>query len=257
MRVAAGWPLMAAVCFWLALPLTAAAADVPPLHQHVNDYASLLSPAAAQQLEARLSAFEAQTGHQFALLTIQSLNGEPLEEYSIKLAEKWKVGRSKQDDGLILLIAAQDHKMRIEVGYGLEGDIPDAIASRVIREQLSPAFKQGDYEGGIRAAFGTLIRAAGGKDDEPPQQQPAPRRVHHRGGGFPVGLLIAIALFVIFSNFTGGGGFGRRRRGVFLPMGFGGGWGGGGGGWGGGGGGGGGWGGGGGGFGGGGASGDW
>src|SRR5262249_20887375 len=113
------------------------AADVPKLQGHVNDYARLLPAERAQALEARLADYERGSGHGFALLTLASLNGDALEDFSIHVAEQWKLGRKGKDDGLILLIVRDDRKMRIEVGYGLEGEIPDAIASRVIREVLA------------------------------------------------------------------------------------------------------------------------
>jgi uncharacterized protein len=244
------------------LLLTAAVAqalELPRLAGRVNDYAALLPAATAQQLEARLAAFEAKTGHQYALLTVPSLQGLPIEEYGIKVAEAWRLGDQKRDDGLLLIIAQQDRKMRIEVGYGLEGEIPDAVASRVIREVLQPAFRRGDYPGGISAAFDVLIQAAGG--DGQPVAQPQ-RGAGRSGTGIsPLLIFVIVLVFLAFSSFGSRGGPGRRRR-YFGPLGGFGGFGGGGfggGGFGGGGfgGGGGGFGGGGGGFGGGGASGDW
>ncbi|MET0391025.1 MAG: TPM domain-containing protein [Polyangiales bacterium] len=235
------------------------ALDIPQLRGRVNDHVGLLPAEAAQQLETRLSNFEASTKHQFALLVVPSIGDTPIEEYALKVAEAWRLGDQKRDDGLLLIIAQRERKMRIEVGYGLEGEIPDAVASRVIRDVLRPAFKRGDYTYGIAAAFDVLIRSAGGDGEAPPQ--PTQRAVGSRGGGHGGGgipfFLIAVVVFVIFHALSGGFSRGRGRRGgYFGPIGFGGGgFGGGGGGWGGGGGGG--FSGGGGGFGGGGASGDW
>jgi uncharacterized protein len=236
------------------------ALEVPRLAARVNDYAGLLPSASAQQLESRLAAFEAKTGHQYALLTVPSLQGLPIEEYSIKVAEAWRLGDAKRDDGLVLIIAQQDRKMRIEVGYGLEGDIPDAVASRVIRDVLQPAFRRGDYPGGINGAFDVLIQAAGG-DGQPVAQTPRARPSSQ--GISPLAIFVIVLIFLALTSFGSRGGPGRRRR-SWGPMGGLGGFGGfggggfGGGGFGGGGGGGGGFGGGGGGgFGGGGASGDW
>jgi uncharacterized protein len=249
---------------WLAAaPSGASAPEVPHLEGRVNDNAGMLTADAARALDAKLAAFEQQTGHQFALLSVPTLNGEDIEGYSIHVAEQWKLGDKRRDDGLILVVALNDHKMRIEVGYGLEGDIPDAISSRVIREVLQPAFRNQDYAGGLNAAFDVLMRAAGGDASALPQQ-PDPRRVQqprHARGEFPIGLVGIVVIFIIFSFFSGGSG-GSRRRGFWGLGGFGGGgFGGGGGGFGGGGfgggGGGGGFSGGGGGFGGGGASGGW
>jgi uncharacterized protein len=251
-----------ALVAWLCLAQSVVHAfDVPQRTGWVNDHANMLPVSVARQLDARLEAFEKLRGHRFALLTIPSLNGVPIEEYAIKVGDAWQVANRKRDDGLLMVIARDDHKLRIEVGYGLEGVIPDAVAARVTREILTPALQRGDAASGIMSAFDALIAAAGGDNGAQPVQHTQPRQ--QGGRGIPVGLLIGLAIFLIFNSFTGG--FSRRRRGGFYgPIGFGGGgFGGGGGSWGGGGGGGGGgWGGGGGdgggsGFGGGGASGSW
>jgi uncharacterized protein len=222
----------------------------------VNDQANLLTASERSALEGKLAAYEQKTGQQFALLTVSTLDGQPIEDFGIKVADKWKLGDKKRDDGLILIVVPQDRKMRIEVGYGLEGDVPDAIAARVIREVLTPAFRQGQFAAGIDNAFSVLMQAASG--EAPPQAvEQQPQRRERRKGAWSVlsPLILPLVLFLIFSSFFGGGR--RRRRTMFGGPFIGGGWGGGG--WGGGGGGGGGgWGGGGGGgFGGGGASGNW
>lgn len=239
---------------------TAHAFDVPALHGHVNDYANVLSSSEQQALEQKLTSYEQQTSHQFALLTVKSLDGQPIEELGIKVGESWKLGRKKTDDGLVLIVAPNDHKMRIEVGYGLEGVIPDVIAARIIREVLTPAFRAQTFALGINQAFDALMRQARG-EQALPAAAPTARRQHANGlWALLSPLLIPFLLFSLFSGLFGRG----RRRGYYGGgpfIGGGGGWGGGGGGggWGGGGGGGGGggFGGGGGGFGGGGASGDW
>ena len=137
----------------------APAFQVPELRGHVNDYAFVLSGADTQRLETRLREYEAKTGHQFALLTVPSLNGVPLEQYSIGVAQAWRLGRAKADDGLLMVVAIIDRKARIEVGYGLEGVIPDAIAARVVRETLKPAFVENAFASGIDAGFEVLIKA--------------------------------------------------------------------------------------------------
>ena len=200
----------------------AAVADVgafvaPTLGGPVNDQVSLLPEDDARRLESRLRRFQAKTGHQFALLIVPSLGGLPIEEYSLKVAEAWRLGDKTRDDGLLMIIAQQDRKMRIEVGYGLEGDIPDAIASRVIREVLRPAFQRGQYAYGIAAAFDVLIRAAGGDGEEAPQAPVQPRHTTHGGGGGIPFFLIVIVLFVIVNVVSRGSG--RRRPGYFGPVG--------------------------------------
>ena len=247
--------------FALALATFAAssaqALAVPALRGHVNDYAHVLDPQHAQALEQKLMDYEQANEHQFALLTVPSLEGDSLEEFSIHVAESWKLGHKGKDDGLIMLIVPNERKMRIEVGYGLEGVIPDAVASRVIREVMTPAFRRSDFAGGIDAAFDALIHAAGDPNVARDARSRAERDRSQPFWALFGPLLFPLLLFILISAIFGGR---RRRSGFFGPMMWGsGGWGsGGGGGWGGGGGGGGGWGGGGGGgFGGGGASGNW
>lgn len=170
------------------------ALDVPPLRGRVNDLAGLLSDADRAALETFLADYERGSGHQFALLTVPSLEGDSLEGFSIRVVEQWQLGDDQQDDGLLLLFAKADRKMRIEVGYGLEGDIPDAIAARVVREILQPAFRKGDFYGGIHAAFVQLMAVAGGES----MPAPAPEQGSGDSGGGSFGLffLILVALFL-------------------------------------------------------------
>jgi uncharacterized protein len=203
----------------------ASALDVPALKGRVNDYAGLLSPETSQRIEARLEAYEKKTGHQIALLTVPSLEGDPIEDFGIRVGETWKLGRSGQDDGAILIISKGDRAWRIETGYGLEGDLPDALAGRIGRERLIPAFRRGDYEGGIDAALGAMIAATGG-DGEPLGDRPPQAARERRGPSLGTWLpLVLFLVFFVFPWFGGGGRGGRGRRGnmFFLPGGFGGG----------------------------------
>src|SRR6478736_2188298 len=160
------WLLLA---LFVALPAVAQERAVPPLTAHVNDTANLLSPAARAQLEQKLSDYEQKSGHQFALLTIDSLQGDALESFSIRVVEAWKLGKKGKDDGLLLLVANKEHKLRIEVGYGLEGDITDAFSARVIRNVVVPAMRAGKADSGLDQAFGLLMQKALGEDVAPPQ----------------------------------------------------------------------------------------
>jgi uncharacterized protein len=249
------------LAFGLIAAGEARALDVPALTAHVNDYAHVLPPERAQALEAQLSAHEQQTGQQFGLLTVSSLQGLAVEEFGIRVAEQWKLGHKGKDDGLIMIVAPVEHKARIEVGYGLEGDIPDAVAARVMRELMVPAFQQGDYAAGIQAGFVALRRAGGGTVS--PDEAPPPARARRQKALGGLGPLFPFLFLLLLLKLFGGGGRGRGlggfATGALLGSAMRGGYGGrGGGGWGGGGGGGGGWGGGGGGgFGGGGSSGSW
>jgi uncharacterized protein len=241
------------------------ALEPPALSGRVNDYAHLLPAETARALTDRLAAHEQKTGHQFVVLTIPSLEGDPLEDFSIRTVEKWKLGHAKVDDGLLLLVVQRERKVRIEVGYGLEGHITDALSSRIIRNTIVPAFRGGDYAGGIEQGVFALLRADG---DDP---GPAARTVRgapppSSGSGsslWPLLFFAPIVLLFLWLRGRGSGGYGPGGRlgGGYYGRGYRGGYWGGGGGFGGGGfgggGGGGGFSGGGGGFGGGGASGSW
>ena len=213
--------LLAALLVW-AMPARAELA-IPKLTQHVTDQAHVLPPEAAQRLEQTLTEYERATGHQFALLTLASLEGAPIEDYSIRVAEAWRLGDAKRDDGLILIVAQADRKMRIEVGYGLEGAVPDALAARVIRHQLTPAFRQGKFDTGIEQAFDTLMKAAKG---EAVRVGPPPER-EKKGSRLTSLLPVLFWVALLGISVLGGLGRGRGRRGggVFIG-GFGGGFGG-------------------------------
>jgi len=125
---------------------TALALDVPRLTGRVNDYADLLSSDAEIRIEQKLAMLEKDTGAQVAVLTIQSLEAESLEEYSLRVAETWALGRGDQDDGALLLIARNDRKMRLEVGYGLEPTLTDIMSKRILDQVLRPRFRAGDFD---------------------------------------------------------------------------------------------------------------
>ena|SRR3989442_71601 len=136
------------------------ALDVPPLTGRIVDTAHLLPVDLASSLLAELATHEARTGNQVALLTLPSLEGEPLEEFSHRVATTWKLGQKGTDNGVLVLVVPGERKVRIEVGYGLEGTLTDAKSSRIIREEMVPRFRDGDFSGGIaaglRAVLGTI-----------------------------------------------------------------------------------------------------
>ena len=153
------------LCFSFLLEASSAfALDVPDKPQsYVNDYASILSAGARQDLENVLGTFEKETSNQVFVAIFQGLDGQALEDFSIKLAEKWKVGTKKNDNGILLLIFRDDHAVRIEVGYGLEGALPDVLAGQIIRNEITPAFRQGDYDGGVSKAVNAILQATRGE----------------------------------------------------------------------------------------------
>ncbi len=153
-----GW---LALCLVLGLGQAWAQVPVPALKSRVTDLTGTLDAASRQSLEARLAQLEQAKGAQLAVLLVPTTQPETIEQFSLRVAEAWKLGRKGVDDGVLLLVAKNDRTLRIEVGYGLEGAIPDAVAKRVIAETITPRFKQGDFPGGIQAgvdALGRLIQ---------------------------------------------------------------------------------------------------
>ena len=161
-----------AAAFLLAILLAGLAlaeVAIPPLRARVTDLTNTLTAEQRQTLEQQLAAFEARHGSQIAVLIVPTTEPEAIEQYGIRVAENWKLGRKGIDDGVLFLVALADRALRIEVGYGLEGAIPDAVAKRVIAEIVVPYFKQGDYYGGIRAGVDRLIRIVEGEPLPPPE----------------------------------------------------------------------------------------
>lgn len=179
---------------------------VPPLVHQVTDLTGTLTAAQQAALESKLAQFEQEKGSQIALLMVPTTQPETIEQYSIRVVDVWKLGRKKVDDGILILIAKDDRKMRIEVGYGLEGVIPDAVAKRVIAEVMTPHFKQGDFYGGINAAADTLIGLIGGEALPAPQRQAAGKGGWE--GMLPLllfgGIVVGGLLRAIFGSVLGG-----------------------------------------------------
>ena len=155
-----------------ALARAALALDVPYLSGRVNDDAHLLDAQTASNLERTLKEYESKTGRQFVVLTIPSLENDALEDYSIKVARAWKLGTKGKDDGILLLVARDDRKVRIEVGYGLEGVLPDALCGRIIRDEIVPRFRGGDFPGGATAGVDAVIKTLDGTYAPPPDPLP-------------------------------------------------------------------------------------
>jgi uncharacterized protein len=162
---------------WLALlPASGQAAELvplPALSARVTDLTATLDETQRGRLEAQLAAIDRAGRAQIAILLLPTTQPEAIEQFGIRLAEAWKIGHKGADNGVIVIVAKNDRKMRIEVGYGLEGSIPDAIAKRVIAERMAPAFKQGDFFGGLRAAVEGLDQAIGGSSAAAPAATPS------------------------------------------------------------------------------------
>jgi len=146
------------------------ALEVPYLAGRVNDQANLLDDGFKGQLEERLRLLEEETGAQVAVLTIPSLEGDPLEDFSMRVVDTWKLGRADADNGVLILIARDERRMRIEVGYGLEGALTDAQSGRIIDHLMAPRFREGDFNGGIGAAVEAVSSAIRGEPVELPEK---------------------------------------------------------------------------------------
>lgn len=171
MRIA---PVIAYRWWLLLIVLVAATAQalvaVPPFASYVTDQTATLTANQVQSLDQKLSAFTNQKGSQIAVLIVPTTAPETIEQYSIRVAEQWKLGRKGVDDGALLLVAKNDRTMRIEVGYGLEGVLPDAINKRIIAETITPYFQKEDFAGGINAGVDQMIRRVNGEPLPPPAQ---------------------------------------------------------------------------------------
>lgn len=143
----------------------AGARDIPELTARVNDYASILSSTTEKQLETLLATLEQEESTQLAVLTIPSLEGESLETFSLKVVEKWQLGRQGLDNGALLLIAKEDRKIRIEVGYGLEGTLTDLESGQIIRNIITPRFRNGNFDGGVLDGVVAMVSAVRGEFD--------------------------------------------------------------------------------------------
>lgn len=157
-------------CLVLPAPVLAVQ-EVPALSGRVVDLTGTLDTAQHAALEAQLEAIEKAAGSQVAVLLVPGTEPETIEAYAIRVVEQWQLGRAGVDDGVLVLVALRERRMRIEVGYGLEGAIPDALARRIVAERMTPRFREGDFAGGLSAAVEAIGRAIAGE----PLPPPAPR----------------------------------------------------------------------------------
>ena len=173
----------------------AAALEVPALQGVVNDYAGLISPEAKAKLENDLRAFEQSDSTQVVILTIPSLEGEDLEGFSIRVATTWKIGQRTKDNGVLLLVAKQERKIRIEVGKGLEGVLTDLLSGRIIDLVIKPNFKRGDYSGGFVAGVAAIIDATRGEFKADAHR---PTAQHKKGAPSFLTLLLFLGILSLF-----------------------------------------------------------
>lgn len=154
---------------------------IPPLHQRVTDLTQTLSPPEQQALEQRLMGLEQRSGAQVAILLVPTTQPEDIFSYGMRVVENWKLGKKGKDDGVLILLAKNDRKSQILVGYGLEGNLPDVSAKRILDDQARPYFKNGDFNGGLNVAVSAVALAIEGKVMEASQThaQPHPRAYQH------------------------------------------------------------------------------
>ena len=216
MKVARAAFLALLLCFSFA-----AVADVavPPLSGRVVDQTGTLSSGDVAVLTQTLKDLETRKGSQIAVLIVPTTDQESIEQFSIRVAEAWKIGRKKIDDGALLVVAKNDRRLRIEVGYGLEGVLTDATARRIIDEDITPKFKSGDFAGGISAGVDRIIRVIDG------EKLPAPEPEHWRRPGLlnnidPFNPFVIAALFIVggILRSTLGRLFGSLTTGGFVGL---------------------------------------
>jgi uncharacterized protein len=178
----------------------AAQQPVPPLTGHVVDTTGTLTADAIEGLERKLAAFEERKGSQIAVLLVRTTAPEAIEPYALRVAEEWRIGRGGVDDGIVLVAALDDRRMRFEVGYGLEGAVPDALARRIIAETIAPRFYENDYAGGLNAGLDALI---GLIDGEPLPVPVAREPAVEPFAALPVVLLVAVFVAPLLRRILG------------------------------------------------------
>ncbi len=208
---------VALLCIAACAAFPVRAQETPTLTRYVNDFAAVLPPAAADELNARLRAYDEATSSQFVVVVLRDLQGESIEDAALRIAEKNGIGRSGRDNGLLFLVSIGDRKMRFEVGYGLEGALTDALTSSIIRDAVVPRFREGDYAGGISAGMDAAMKAAQGEYTAP-ERKPARREKKTNAGSIIFFIILIIIVVRAMKKGRGGRGGGI----FFLPTPFGG-----------------------------------
>ncbi|MGB4599874.1 MAG: TPM domain-containing protein [Trichlorobacter sp.] len=193
------------------------ALEVPPLKGRVNDYGNLLSPQTVQALEQKLAAFERETTNQLVVLTVPSLQDETIEGYAIKVGDAWKIGQHDKGNGVMLILAKKERKIRIEVGTGLQGALPDITAGQIIRNVMAPHLKAGNFDAGIAAGLDAVIAATKGEFKATSADRKAVKK--KKNSGYGLFMMLALAGIVVVavagaSSRTAG----TLTGGVALPL---------------------------------------
>ncbi|MCC7483501.1 MAG: YgcG family protein [Burkholderiales bacterium] len=187
---------LAAVLLFIA-GCAAAQSPVPPLAARVTDLTGTLTASQRAALEAKLESFERRKGSQVAVLIVPTTQPETIEQYGIRLFDAWKLGRARVDDGVLLLVAKDDRRLRVEVGRGLEGAIPDAVAKRIVSDTIAPRFRSGDFYAGIDAGVDRIVRLIDGERLPPAGSRAAPPA----SGGFTDWIFAGFVLVLVVGGF--------------------------------------------------------
>ncbi|MGZ8406688.1 MAG: TPM domain-containing protein [Caulobacteraceae bacterium] len=211
-----GWGVLASVCALIVLTAAipaVAALTFPPLTGRVVDNANMLSPQTEQDLSARLEALETKTGRQAVVATVPSLQGQEIEDYGYQLGRAWGIGSKARNDGLVFIVAPNERKVRIEVGYGLEGVMTDALSSVILQERVLPKFRSGDMEGGVVAGTDAIVQQLSLDDGEARTVAAQAAQAKASTGKNPgIGAIVVfLVIFLLFSSLF------RRRGGGLLP----------------------------------------
>ena len=191
--------ILALIFVLFFFPCLSQALEIPKLQGYVNDYAGMISSATAARIEGELKSFEQTDSTQVVILTVPSLEGETIDRFGIQVAEAWKIGQKNKDNGIIVVVAKQERKIRIEVGRGLEGRLTDLLAGRIVDLVITPRFKRGDFDGGFVAGITALIDATRGEfktEERPPVKKT--RGVH----SFLIFLLAGFVVLLLVSSFS-------------------------------------------------------
>ncbi|WP_108848266.1 TPM domain-containing protein [Xanthomonas fragariae] len=206
MRQKHSWVLWMMVLLLLLLPASLLAQDlaaIPPLRSPVVDVTGTLDAAQIQQLEQQALALQQRKGAQLQILIVPTTQPEAIEQYTQRVFDQWKIGRKGVDDGVLLLVAKDDRRVRIQPGYGLEGAIPDIVANRIIQEYLAPRFREGDYGGGIRDATATLAGLIEGEALPEPVSGHAGGGLGSGAGGWIIALFIGFVVSMVARGILG------------------------------------------------------
>jgi LemA protein len=186
--------------FTFSIPLALAYSSPGTPEGYVTDFAYVLSPETVEVLNGELAAFETSTSNEIAIVTVQNMGGDYIENYTVKLFDEWGIGKKEKDNGVLLLLSVEERKMRIEVGYGLEGALPDSVAQRILNNQMTPLLKEGDYDGAVTAGVHAIEGATQGKYANPNNTSSSGITEEGMGGIFVVGLLLFQFLAAIFAR---------------------------------------------------------